>query len=163
MNYSGRLLSLFTLTLLGLSSCFKQMPIEDDINQKKAAITVAEKYVAALKDSQLEKMSDMSALPYWLDGTVVHSPEILNRELRKMLSKSESLKRLQTVNARFYARADLEIFAPRLLSQMQEQQMQGDYFVVLQMIDPSVDRETEGVLFLMLFEDGKWQISGLSD
>lgn len=163
MNHSGQLFSLFAMILFGLSSCFKQTPIEDDINQRKAAIHVAEQYVSALKNNQLEKAMNMSTTPYWLDGDILYHSENLEKELHRVLAQNEILKHLKTVNARFFAKADLEIFAPRLLSKLQEKQIQGDYFVALQMIDSNTDREPQGILFFMQLKDGMWLINGLSD
>jgi galactokinase len=173
MHHSARRLTLLTLSLLGLNSCFTQAPLDEDINQRKAAIAVAEKYMSAIQSTEIEALLDMSKTPYWLDGEIVDQPDKLAKALRKGLSHNEKAKRLQRVNARFYSRADLKIFMPDLLKRFQEKNMQGDYFVILQLTDPTQGGENrgllfrngkpEGILFIMQFEDGKWRISGLED
>lgn len=168
MHYTGRLLSLFAITCLGLSACLKQVPIEDDMNQKRAAIAVAQKYMSALEQQEFEAIMALSTTPYWLDGDIVQDREVLEKMWREALSSKPNTERFETVNARFYSKADLEFFAPRLLEQLQEKQMPaGEYFVVLQFVEAGVDAEPdadrEGVLFLMHFEDGKWHVNGLSD
>ena len=159
------LLSLVAITCLGLSSCFKQVPIDEDMNQRKAAISVATKYMQAFEDHEVDKLLAMSKTPYWLDGKVVGEDEELNRIFREELIGEVDEERWELLNARFYSTADMEMFAPRLMKKLKVYPgAKESYFVALQMTDKErPSSEPEGVIFLMAFEDGQWYVQGLDD
>ena len=148
------------LSFIGLAACVKNVPIDEDLSQRQAAIEVTRAYVEAIETQQLDFVVAHSVFPYWLDGEIVDAAQ-----LKKMLQdEAEDLARWKLKQLRFFSGADIEIFAPRVIEKLDKNQIAHAYFVVAQFTDRSEKkRRVENVLFMLQFENGRWQIAGLED
>ena len=142
----------------------ERLPIDEDPNQRQAAVKAARAYMNALQTQDFDTAVAMSGYPFWLDRTIMPSADLLEKEYRRELDGDNELGRWKLLRARFYSREDMEIFAERLVKRLSDKNIPTEHFVVLQYEDQRGDRKrSENILLMMAFEEGQWRVYGLED
>lgn len=153
-----------TLILTGLSCLLlnacasQQIPIDENMSQRKAAIATAEQFFESLKYKKFKQAMRLTSDPFWFDGDIVSRAE-LEAELRDEIEDIEDLK---IVRARFYSKEDMAIFSRSTLRELKKNKQPHRYFVAMQ-IQEGDNRRPESVLFIMSYRQGKWVITGVDD
>lgn len=145
--------------LLTLSACAtQQIPIDEDMNQRQAAISTSKQFMNALIQQKLQSAVALTTPTMWLDGSV-ESQKTFAREVKRELPRIAGYK---VHSARFYSKEDLQIFMPELLTEIKAHQQPHDYFVVVRMLNAK-GIEADALLLSLVYQNDKWKISGIDD
>lgn len=156
-----RSLLLVLLTATTLVACQK-VPIEDDPAEQAKAIAVAEKYLKAFSEANGTLVLEMSALPFWGDGSLLANREELEKALLEQFANAPELT-YRVKSARFFAFQELQSLVPSLYQAINQQSFSQDdlHFVAVTL---EVEGQEElGVILVKRQQDGIWKVTGIGD
>ena len=156
----SRILRFTALSLLccSLWGCPKQVPLDEDMNARRAAIATAREFFTHLEKGQVDAAVALTREPFWLDGEMADR-EQLSRELRENL---DEINAWHIIDARFFSKADMNLFAQRMVKKMRRRGVPNDYYVVVQFREHD-DNDTESILMMLEYVKGQWRLAGLDD
>lgn len=156
-----RALPVFCCLALTLTACSqKQVPIEDNPNEKAAAYAVAKAYISEFSQLKLEKVLDLSTFPFLAEGEVYQNRADLREELSEEFEEEEPLQ-IEIQSMRFYSLEDLRLWKREMYDALKEKGFTNHYLIVAELrIDGDTDR---GFLLLQRDAQGQWKIAGVDN
>lgn len=155
MSYLQRLSLLFLC--LGLWGCpQKAVPLDEDMNARRAAVELTRQFFDQIQAGEIEALAELTRDPFWLDGEIVDRAELI-REIRENQSEVQGW---EILDIRFFSAADLKIFGVRTLERLRRHGLPHEYFTVARLRER--DR-IEHLLFALEFVEGQWRLAGFDD
>lgn len=150
--------------LLGTVVACHRVNIENDPSEKAKAISVAQGYIQALYDANLDKAIGLTSLPFWEDGLMYTDLKSYVKAVQKEFSSEPGMGKLAFEKARFFTREDIEVLGDgaKAINELKNKgfPLDGVYFVVLAI---RVEAQDISGVVLVKQEKGMWKVVGIDE
>ena len=156
-------LGLMLCSSMILGACHN-LKIEDNPNEKTKAVSVANKYLNAFFQGDIEKAMAMSNTPFWGDGHILETEPLLRKELEGQLKGNRKHPPGFTVESTaFFTLSQIKLLAPKVYKRLETKNfMPQNMFAVVISINMQ-GRSEKGLIFMQKQTDGMWKVVGIDD
>jgi hypothetical protein len=159
-NHLSKLICNIILGTSMVACAQKQVPIEDNLNEKAAAYAVTRTFISEFSQLHMKEILDLSTFPFFAEGEIFRSPAELQAKIAEDFESAEPVK-IEILAMRLYSLEDIRLWKPELYSTLLEKGFVNHYLIVAEL---KIDKDTDsGFILLQRDEQGQWKIAGVDN